>query len=152
MTARLRSAELAAPCARVAHQHDRRCRNTVLSSPALANIRTFRLLAHCGQLQLAHLPLIPPLLHYRFQQVLIVLARRQFRLQPRRESATHLLLARIGRGDGSGIHLVLVDEVSQSGSFLQFLLRPDDPKQRETRSVFKRVAPLAQEKALVTAD
>ena len=122
MTIRLRSTELATACARVAHQHDRRCRYAVLSSPALANIRTFRLLTYCSQLQLAHLLLISSFLHYCFQQVLVVLARWEFCFQPWRESTTHLFLARIGRSDGSGIHFVFVDEIRQSGSILQFLL------------------------------
>lgn len=125
MTARLRSTELAAACTRITHQHNRRCCYTVFSSPALADIRTFRLLTHCSQLQLAHLLLISSLLHYRFQQVFVVLARWQFCFQPWRESTTHLLLARIGRSDGSGIYFVFVDEVRQFGTILQFLLCND---------------------------
>ena len=152
MTACLRSTELAAPCARVAHQHDRRCRNSVLASPTLADIRTFRLLTHCRQLQLAHLLLNRLLLHYRFQQVFVVLARRQFCLQPRRESTPHLFLVGIGRSDGSGIHFVFVDEVRQFGTVLQFLLHCECLKQKQTRSVFKREAAPVEEKALVIAD
>lgn len=53
-------AEFAATRAGITHEHDRRRGDSVLASPALANVRALGFLAHRCQFQLAHLPVSRP--------------------------------------------------------------------------------------------
>ena len=104
--------ELASTCASITHKHNSGSSNSILAAPALTNIGAFRLLTNSSKLQLTD----------GFQQMLIILARRQFCFQPRRKSLAHLLLLGIRSCTTCRIDFSLVNKIFQIGTILQIIL------------------------------